>query len=131
MLQSLAASRKDSTCFARSWRLRVLIALFWSCVAFGSPAYAQAGQSKGTFSFPGDTDQVRSNAGQFWAGYKQSSGSEDGYSFVISDRLGKIIVQRSFMRSVEGAWSPDSANLYVNDFLGSTQIDCLVLSCNI
>lgn len=102
------------------------MALVWSLMLAVSVTYAQSSTPPGTFSFPGGVSSVLSVTGRFSAEYKQSEKSDEDFDFSIKDQTGKIAVRHSFTRSVEGAWSPTDENIYLNDFLGSTQIDCYV-----
>ena len=97
----------------------ILLASF--CVS-----YAQSGQNQRSFNFPGDPSRISSAAGHFSAEYKRSVKSQDEFIFSVKDQSGKAAAEHAFSRSVEGAWSQTAANLYLNDFLGSTQIDCFV-----
>jgi len=81
------------------------------------------------FSFPANTDRMPSAVGHFLATYKEIPTKPDSvkqYLFSITDTFGKPLAQHSFNRSIEGAWSPYSEQVYANDFMGSAQIDCLV-----
>jgi len=111
----------------RQWRLTLsAVAILCSLSTSFGLIHAQSSQRSLSFNFPGDTSRVPSTAGQFSAIYKQSAKSPDDFVFSIEDRTGKALVEHTFSRSVEGAWSHADANLYLNDFLGSTQIDCFV-----
>lgn len=86
-------------------------------------------RSKLSFSFPDAAEPVRSSAGVLFATYTQEAIAQDSvtrYLFSITDQGGTRLVQHNFSRSVEGAWSPYGDQIFLNDFMGSTQIDCLV-----
>ncbi len=109
------------------WRSALnLIVIVCSFLASFGTSYAQSGQGQRAFNFPGNPSRVPSADGQFSAGYKQSVKSQDEFIFSVMDQTGKTVAEHAFSRSVEGAWSQIASNLYLNDFLGSTQIDCFV-----
>lgn len=122
---SITSQYRKAILIGRAHRIS-FIAFLCICIVLGSTVFAQSHQLQAGFSFPGDSNRVHSATGNYWATYKQSSTSQDEYSFLIADGAGNPLVQRTFTRSVEGAWSPYSDQLYLNDFLGSTQVDCLV-----
>lgn len=109
-------------------RLSTLNAIVIVCCLLASfgVSYAQSGQGQRSFNFPGDPSRVSSAAGQFSVEYKQSVKSQAEFMFSVRNQTGKAVTEHAFSRSVEGAWSQTDANLYLNDFLGSTQIDCFV-----
>ncbi len=112
---------------AMQWRSTlIVIVIVCSLLASFGIGYCQSGQAQRSFNFPGDQSRSSSAAGQFAAEYKQSVKSQDEFIFSVKDQTGKAIAEHAFSRSVEGAWSQTGANLYLNDFLGSTQIDCFV-----
>lgn len=93
-----------------------------------SNGVAQSQKERNVISFPSSTRQVRSAKGDFLAAYSEVSKPQDStqYQFSISDASGNRLVQHDFTRSVEGAWARKSDRLYLNDFIGSTRIDCFV-----
>jgi hypothetical protein len=125
MFHVAIAHRQMTRLIKSGHRILKLVVLCDLLAAFGL-SYGQSSQSHQTFSFPGEVRRVPSVTGQFSAAYKESASSNEDFLFSINDQTGKAIVQHSFARSVEGAWSTVGANLYLNDFLGSTQIDCFV-----
>jgi hypothetical protein len=90
---------------------------------------ARAQEQQLTFSFPGSDTKIPSGSRQLTATYKELPSPPDAaneYELDIVNRSGTDLVQHFFTRSVQGTWSPRSDNVFVNDYLGSTQIDCLV-----
>jgi len=109
------------------WRSTLtVIGIVCSLLASFGASYPQSGKDQLSFNFPGDQSRSVSAVGQFSAEYKQSVKSQDDFIFLVKDQSRKAVAEHAFSRSVEGAWSQTAANLYLNDFLGSTQIDCFV-----
>ena len=103
--------------------------LFLICTVPIAIGQAKTNKTPKVFSFPGSSKQAPSVSGQFLATYKEIPAAQNDafqYLFSIRDRSGNQLEQHTFTRSIEGAWSPHSERIYLNDFMGSTQIDCLV-----
>jgi hypothetical protein len=93
--------------------------------------FAQTRREQQAFSFPGKIDRVHSAIGNLFAAYSEVSAAQNPikeYRFLIVGNDGNRLVQQDFTRSVEGMWSPFGEQLFVNNFIGSSQIDCLVWS---
>ncbi len=98
-------------------------------IALLTVASAQSHHSKMSFTYPDNKARVRSGSGALFAVYKPeitAPNSGRSYVFSIIDSRGTPLAQHDFHRSVEGAWSQYSDQIFLNDFMGSTQIDCLV-----
>lgn len=112
-------------------RKRSCARLLLVCIALLITAEAQSRKDQATFSFPGETDRAPSTAGHLIATYKEIRTAPDSakrYLLSIMDASGNRLVQYTFTRSIQGTWSPYSERIYLNDFMGSTQIDCFVWS---
>jgi hypothetical protein len=99
------------------------------CTVHVASGHAKGKATPAAFSFPGSSKQTPSLSGQLLATYKEIPGAKNDafqYIFSLSDRSGNQLEQHPFARNIEGAWSPQSERVYLNDFMGSTQIDCLV-----
>jgi hypothetical protein len=111
--------------------MRSSIQLLLICIVLLAAAFAQSRENQAVFSFPGDTDRVHSATGDLLARYTKIYESQDSanqYLFSITDTAGNRLAQLNFTRSIEGMWSPYGESLYLNDFIGSTRIDCFVWS---
>lgn len=90
----------------RQWRsILNAIAILCSLLTSFGLSYAQSDQGHPSFNFPGDINRVPSVAGHFSAVYKPSAKSQDDFVFSVEDQTGEAIVEHTFSRSVEGAWS--------------------------
>ena len=105
--------------------LSVIVVVFIILAPFGISS-AQSVPGSRTFNFPGNPSRVSTATGNFSAVYKPSAKSDGDFVFSVEDEAGKSVVEHIFSRSVDGAWSSTGASLYLNDYLGSTQIDCFV-----
>ena len=109
--------------------MKYLISLA-SVIVLLAAASAQSRPFRAGFSFPGSTNHVHSNKGDLSASYTvvRATDDENQYTFAINDLAGRALIEHKFTRNIEGMWSPFTQSLYVNDFMGSTQIDCFVWS---
>jgi len=105
--------------------LSVIVVAFIILVPFGISS-AQSVPGSPSFNFPGSPIRVSNASGNFSAVYKPSAKSDGDFVFSVEDKTGKSVVEHIFSRSVDGEWSSTGASLYLNDYLGSTQIDCFV-----
>jgi hypothetical protein len=90
---------------------------------------AGARPNRHSFTFPGKPASVSSQSGALSARYSDPGVNPDGIHedrFSIADANGRELVGFSFLRSVRGAWSADKDTLFVNNFTGSNDSDCLV-----
>lgn len=82
------------------------------------------------FSFPSITAPVNeSPSGRFSASYTSDSRETDGgptSRLLVRNLRGSVVAELSFDRSVGGHWS-QSDSLFVNNFIGSNLVDCLVM----
>jgi hypothetical protein len=123
-------SRSRGLTWLAFWRgqRKSCVCLLCILILLSSNGFAQSQKERNVFSFPGRTGHVRSAKGDFLAAYSEVSKPQDSaqYQFSISDASGNRLVRHDFTRSVEGAWARQSDRLYLNDFMGSTRIDCFV-----
>jgi hypothetical protein len=132
MLASTTANVRVSSVIDVSLRhLGRCVRLVVLCLAMCVTAAAQSGKPQVGFAFPGDLHEVRSPGGNLRATYADVASPPDEavqYLFSIVDAHGRSLAHLSFIRAVKGLWAPDGERLYLNYFMGSTQIDCLVWS---
>jgi hypothetical protein len=90
---------------------------------------AQTKKEHRAFSFPSNINRMHSSTSNLFAAYLEIPSAQNStkqYLLSIMDDDGNHLAQHSFTRSVEGMWSPFGGQLFLNDFIGSSQIDCLV-----
>ena len=100
-------------------------AVVLSIVMFALPA--AAAPPAGSFSYPDDRAPVVSPTGTWMANYHREA-DDKPLRFAVQDADGKEVAGFDVQRVVDGAWQPNSNNLYVNDFTGSNSGDCMILT---
>jgi hypothetical protein len=106
-----------------------LVSLPFLVLAGGLNSTAKADDRAIQFSFPGPSSKAVSDSGRLNAAYRELPSSPDSaneYKLSIVDAGGRNLAQHTFTRSVEGAWQPNKDRVFINDYMGSTQIDCLL-----
>ena len=78
------------------------------------------------FSLAGNHPPVRSRSGKFFIDSRIGNPDTGEYIATIRNREGKGIIHHKYEAGIDGAWSSRRDALFINDRLGSTQIDCLM-----
>jgi hypothetical protein len=117
----------DIPTVTRTTIAKFVVALVFFLISIS--AVALANDWERSFSYPSIGSRFRSPETGFSISFsKLPDGSGDDYNYKLSifDDKGIAIVQHQFMRQIKGEWSSSGSELYFNDFLGSTQIDCFI-----
>ncbi|MTK63111.1 MAG: hypothetical protein F8N15_00855 [Methanobacterium sp.] len=106
-----------------------LIVLTLAMIVVSTFQIAWAGDRGEKFSYPGIDNRFAAPGAKFDISFvTRPEGQNDDYNydFSIIDKNGNALIQHPFLREIEGEWFSSGNQLYFNDYLGSTQIDCFV-----
>lgn len=114
--------------------MRLLFFARWGAIVLVVGAVqggALAAQDPLTATFPGPTKTLSAPGSRAQLFYVDPGENKDGlhlYSLRLRYSSGRVDWLDVFERSVDVAWSPSGAHLFVNDYVGSNVSDCLAVS---
>lgn len=86
-------------------------------------------RSAADFSFPSSIASSRSPVRHLVASYQDHGGNASHvheYQFLITDASRRTLASFFFSRSIEGTWSSDGRDIFINNYIGSNLNDCLI-----